>query len=149
MKRIFIENIDDYITIDDQDFEKVSQLKWHIVYTNHVLSCRAFKDGKRLFLPSFITGKINAYQKIKGLNFTRNNIGIDEYKYRYRKPQRNSSSIYKGVSLGKDGRYKASIYSDGRHIFLGRYKSEVEAGKAYNKAVVKYWGGNGYLNEIP
>ncbi|WP_215387604.1 AP2 domain-containing protein [Staphylococcus aureus] len=148
MKKIFIENIDEYITIDDQDYEKVSQLKWHIVYAP-VLSCRAFKDGRRVFLPSFITNKTNAYQKIKGLNFTRNNIGIDEHKYRYRKPQRNSSSMYKGVSLSEDGRYKASIYVDGKYIFLGRYESEDGAGRAYNKAVVKYWGGNGYLNDIP
>lgn len=57
--------------------------------------------------------------------------------------------MYKGVS--KDTKYNkwiAQIAFQGNSIYLGRYKSEIEAAEAYNEAVYKYWNGNGYLNEL-
>lgn len=42
----------------------------------------------------------------------------------------------------------ASIMLNGKSIHLGCYKDEVDAAKAYNKAVIDYWDGNGYLNNI-
>lgn len=37
---------------------------------------------------------------------------------------------------------------NGKSIHLGCYKDEVDAAKAYKKAVIDYWDGNGYLNNI-
>ncbi|EIQ0342065.1 TPA: hypothetical protein ACJHHW_002053 [Staphylococcus pseudintermedius] len=42
----------------------------------------------------------------------------------------------------------ASISVKGEKIHLGRYKDEIECAKAYNSTVIRYWNGNGYLNEI-
>ncbi|MCO4339797.1 hypothetical protein MTR09_12550 [Staphylococcus agnetis] len=36
----------------------------------------------------------------------------------------------------------------GENIYLGRYKDEIEGAKAYNNAVIRYWNGDGYLNEV-
>ena len=35
-----------------------------------------------------------------------------------------------------------------RYQFLGRYETEEQAAIAYNYAVVEFWDGNGYLNDI-
>lgn len=94
-------------------------------------------------LSYFIIGVENSYQKVKNLDFTRNNIVIDKNKYRYRKPQRNVSSQYKDVRLMKSKSVKylrISIISvDNERVHLGSYQSEKEAAKAYNEAVFEYW----------
>ncbi|MVG94997.1 AP2 domain-containing protein [Staphylococcus aureus] len=149
MKRVYIPNIKKYIEVNDDDFDKVSAYRWYITYAHGTQRCLAHIDGKKIALPRFLTGQINTYQKCKNLDFTRNNIGIDENKHRYRKPQKNSSSIYKGVHFSKEiAKYKVSINVNGKHIFLGSYTEEKEAGKRYNQAVIEYFNGNGYMNEI-
>lgn len=152
MKHIYIENIDDYILIDDEDYESVNQYKWHINKNYSSTRALAFVNQKKVTLPHFITKRFNAYQKVKNLDFRRQNIGIDEHKYRYRKPQANASSRYKGVQrlTLRTGQYKwVSNISDGEdRIYLGIFESELEAAKAYNDAVMKYWNGNGYMNDI-
>jgi len=48
-----------------------------------------------------------------------------------------SSSIYKGVSfIQKDNSYQVAIYVEGKHYYLGRYKSEIEAAKTYNDFII-------------
>ena len=59
---------------------------------------------KRVSLPIFITGIENSYQKVKGLDFRRRNIGIDPSKYCYRKTQSNAKCKFKGVSHDKNAR---------------------------------------------
>ena len=152
MKYIYIENVNQYIKVDDEDYHRINQFKWHI-NTNYISTrALAYVNGKKITLPYFITGVENSYQKVKNLDFTRNNIGIDENKYRYRKPQRNSSSQYKGVRLmkSKSGKYLwiSTISVDNERVHLGSYQTEKEAAKAYNEAVFEYWGGNGYINDI-
>lgn len=147
--RIFIENINDYILIDDEDEVWVNQYKWHISYAHSTMRCLAWVLGRKVSLSMYITKKENAYQKIKGLDFRKSNIGVDEHKHRYRKPQKNASSKYKGVSKSKnDNRFRASINLGDERVFLGRFDKE-EAAIAYNQAVEKYWNGHGYINPIP
>lgn len=152
MKRMYLKHNNQYITIDDKDYEKVKQYDWYInknYVSNRVL---ATINGKKVALPYFITGGVNSYQKVKNLDFTRKNIGIDQYKHRYRKPQSNGSSKYKGVRRTKlksnKIRYISSIKLSDERKHLGCFISEKEAARAYNDAIIKYWDGNGYLNEV-
>lgn len=152
MKYIYIENVNQYIKVDDEDYHRINQFKWHINTNYNTTRALAFIKGKKIALPYFITGIVNSYQKVKNMDFTRENIGIDKHKYRYRKPQRNASSQYKGVRLMKSkfGKYLwiSTISVDNERVHLGTYQSEKEAAKAYNEAVFYYWGGNGYINDI-
>jgi len=90
-----------------------------------------------------------ADQKDKNLDFRKSNLGSDKYSFRYRKPQKNSTSKFKGVSKDtKNTKWIAQISVEGKSIFLGRFNTEKEAATAYNQAVYQYWNGNGYLNEV-
>jgi len=61
-----------------------------------------------------------------------------------------STSKYLGVYKGtrKKGRWEAQISNNYKKIFLGRFKTEVEAAIAYNKAAIKHHGDFANLNEI-
>jgi hypothetical protein len=60
------------------------------------------------------------------------------------------SSRYKGVSrTGKCTTWQAKIVVEGKRVPLGRFKREVDAARAYNKAAVEYFGEYARLNDIP
>lgn len=57
---------------------------------------------------------------------------------------RNVTSIYKGVSWDK-GAWSATIVRS----YIGRFRSEIEAAKAYNAAALERFGEFARLNDIP
>lgn len=57
------------------------------------------------------------------------------------------SRKYKGVYKDK-GRYAASIRINGTNIHLGSFKTEIEAAKAYNEALIKNGDDPRYCNKI-
>ncbi|HDK8139664.1 TPA: AP2 domain-containing protein [Staphylococcus aureus] len=149
MKKIFIANVDEYVSVDNEDYERVNFYKWHKSYAHDTHRVLTQLLGRKVTLPEFILNDQHAYQKVKNHDFTKKNLATDKYSFRYRKPQRNSSSKFKGVSYDKaNNKWVASISVKGEKIHLGRYKDEIEGAKAYNNAVIRYWNGDGYLNEI-
>ena len=60
----------------------------------------------------------------------------------------NSSSKYIGVSVTAEGRFRASIYYDGKAHYLGVYTSEIAAANAYNHQAMLYVR-NPVLNDVP
>lgn len=149
MKKIYIENINDYIFVDEEDFERVNFYKWHKSFAHETHRFLTQVIGRKTSLPSFILNDQYAYQKIKNHDFRKSNLATEKYSFRYRKPQKNSSSEFKGVSYDKKSRkWIASICVKGQTIFLGRFSDEIECAKAYNRAVMKFWNGKGYLNDV-
>lgn len=76
MKKVYIDNIKDYIIIDDEDYNSVNKYKWHINDYYGTTRALAFINGKKVALPYFITGVVNAYQKNKNLDFRKQNIEL-------------------------------------------------------------------------
>jgi len=64
-----------------------------------------------------------------------------------RKFRRPSRSKYKGVDWAKDmKRWRVRITVNGKRMYLGSFKNEVEAAKAYDIAAKKYHGDFAALN---
>jgi group I intron endonuclease len=66
---------------------------------------------------------------------------------RFGKKEKNASSQYYGVYKHADGKYiywQACIYINGKQIYIGRRKSEIEAAQLYNKYVID----NNLLNPL-
>jgi len=149
LKKIHIKNINDFILVDDDDFERVDFYQWHKSFAHETQRFLAQVVGRKISLPSFILNDEYAYQKEKNHDFRKSNLSTDKYSFRYRKPQKNSSSKFKGVSYNQQSKkWIASICVKGKTIFLGRFTDEIECAKAYNRAVQKYWNGQGYLNDV-
>ncbi len=88
-----------------------------------------------------------------------NNNGLDNRKenirpatraqnsYNRKKYANNSRSKYKGVSFKKkNGKWTAQIGLNNKMLFLGYFKNEVDAARAYDRAARKYYGRFANLN---
>jgi hypothetical protein len=61
--------------------------------------------------------------------------------------RKGSSSKYKGIAWKKENKkWQAQIHFNGECIFLGYFKDEIKAAKAYDEAAKKYYGQFAYLN---
>lgn len=64
---------------------------------------------------------------------------------------KNKSSRFRGVQKGNNSNkpYKVSFTYARTRYYIGSYSDEIEAAKAYNKAVLAVIGEHAYLNPIP
>lgn len=76
-----------------------------------------------------------------------NKANTRKYKTWGKKP---TSSKYKGVSWCKRDKYWFAYVGVGKkQIELGRFETELEAAKAYNKAALEHHGSFAVMNELP
>jgi hypothetical protein len=148
--------------VDDQDYERVMQYKWHADYchnTRSFIAERSFRaaDGKwtRQPMSRFI---LDAPPEI--LVDHRNHNTLDNQRFNIRKcthaqNQRNArkrcdnTSGYKGVSSrSHTKKFRARIKVNGREIFLGYFYTKREAALAYNQAALRLHGEFAHLNDI-
>ena len=77
--------------------------------------------------------------------------GAERYRNYASRPRRaNASSRYRGVSFRRrTGLWIAQVYWRGKRYYLGSFRSEVEAARAYNRHAHTIIGSLALLNEIP
>ena len=148
--------------VDDEDFERVSQYKWHAVWklaTRSYYATRTIPNKKELSIARFIINckdinKIIDHRNHNTLDNQRHNLRICTYSENSQNcmKQHDCTSIYKGVYWRKDQSKWAAqinprnIFDQIFHLGLGCFESEKEAAKAYDEAAKEEFGEFANLN---
>ena len=142
-----------FALVDAEDYYRLSKFNWFATFSG-----KTFYAGRKL-----AGGTINMHRVImaapeglfvdhidhNGLNNRRSNLRLCTYKQNNCNtlPRKGCSSKYKGVSYSKDKkRFRVCIQHNKKSYFLGYFKDEIAAAKAYDKAAKKYFGEYAYLN---
>lgn len=149
--------------VDDEDFDLLNRYSWWIC---EVKSKRAVKiqlsaqteiDGKTVKIHRMIMSPPDGMDidHIDGnpLNNQKYNLRICTRQENLRNTgkykRKNSSSKYKGVSFHKKAnKWEAGLKVDGKRKWLGLFDLEIDAAKAYNEAVLTYFGNFAKINKI-
>jgi hypothetical protein len=151
-----------YSLVDDEDFEKVKKYTWHatrkakkIWYAKTSLRREENKSRKSLLMHRLILDALPGvevdHRNGGGLDNRRSNIRLCTRSENQcnRGAVRGSFSKFKGVHFKKrEKRWYAIIRIKGKQCFIGTFKEEEEAAKAYNKRAFKEHGEFANLNII-
>lgn len=162
-----------FAMVDDEDFEHLNNFTWsaHIhpdggrYAVTHIkikppingVRQRQIKMHRIIMGCTYRDGKIIDHIDGNGLNNQKSNLRFCTCSENgmNRKPNINGTSKYKGVSLSTTKRENGKVYCYWvagiklkKYTWLGCFKNETDAAKAYNDAALKYFGEFANLNII-
>ena len=138
-----------YTIVDNRDYKWLKDYNWH--YSRGYAATRIMLDNKPyvFYMHRAIMG-LEKWDKNQvdhidgnGLNNRRQNLRIvtPSNNSQNRRPRKNCTSKFKGVSFSKNHRkWATGIRVLGRYIFLGYFRDEKQAALIYDKAAKKYFG---------
>jgi hypothetical protein len=147
--------------IDDEDYERVSQYRWyaHNKKTDHTLYARSSMKIDGVFKTALMHRFIMNLQDGERVDH-RNRNGLDNQKSNLRRctNQQNShnskfhktehnTSRYKGICfLRNRNAWSARIVVNYKSIYIGYYKDETDAARAYDAKARELFGEFAFLN---
>lgn len=148
------------VLIDNEDYELVAPYSWYYweevrprgLHGPYALANYRREDGRWgiLRMHKFLTGWPRTdHIDGNGLNNQRSNLRPATHQQNQGncRVTAGSSSLYKGVIWdAARGKWRATMTQDKVSVFLGRFKEEIEAAKAYDEAALRYFGEYARLN---
>lgn len=148
--------------VDDDDYEKVSQFKWFYVqqrdggyakrYVRLVNGRQEYQAMHHLVWGAVPVGFEIDHVDRNGINNQRHNLRLatrQQNNVNRRTVNGRKTSKYRGVSLSRETqKWRASITVEKRSIYLGTFREEEAAARAYNSAAQQFFGKFAVLNEI-
>jgi hypothetical protein len=144
--------------VDDEDFERLSQMKWHALYNKNNESFYAhhsvYRKGKSptvVRMHRYVLGNIDSRLKVdhkngNTLDNRKENLRIcntvENGRNRTKKNKLNTSG-YRGVSKVKNSTLKiwvAKLFINGKSKHVGSFETAEEAAKAFDKAAIENYG---------
>lgn len=147
-KKIKLTNCDLYAIVDRKFYPVIKIHGWSVTHSGHVITKIS---GNIIYLHNLIIGSAPESQAVLHLdddylNNKKSNLAfrsksiVDHHKKHFH------SSIYQGVSLTKDGRWMVCIKVIGKGNVMGRFQTEEEAARAYDKKAIELYGNDAKLN---
>ena len=139
-----------FALIDDRDFEELNKFKWYAKRIGYIFY--AFRNSEKIngkkktiamhaVLAGTSKGNVTDHIDGNGLNNQRDNLRVcsqSQNRMNVNKTKSNNSG-YKGVSWHETRKkWRAFIYYGGIQIYLGSFKTKIEAFKIYCVASKKY-----------
>lgn len=155
MKKIFLNKIR-FAQVDDEDYEHLNQFNWSVSGRGIFRYAKARIDGKTITMHRLVTkalkGEVVDHEDHDTLNNQKYNLrkcsSSNNNANKLKKP--NTTSIYKGVTWSKEKKsWIAQITINYNHKFIGYYKIERNAARAYNIEAKKHHGEFALLNKVP
>lgn len=145
--------------VDDEDFERVSQHKWHYVEFRKTSTGYAARtvgpQGKRvkIYLHTFIYGdtenKVIDHKNRDGLDNRKENLRLATVAQNCRNSKGFGSVLYKGVSKNSSSKirpFSAAITIQNKTFRLGSFSTAEDAAKTYDRKAKELFGEFAYLN---
>lgn len=143
------------VIVDDKWFEILNKWKWRYQGGYAARRVGSRKSNKEVYMHRFITMAPDEYQvdhiNQNKLDNREENLRVVSPKKNYfnRKMLSNNTTGYKGVCYDKSrNKFIATISANKKHYNLGRFKTAVEAAKAYNNAAIELHGEFAHLNVL-
>jgi len=147
--------------IDAVDYDKVKDYRWSLCGSNNEYVAARMTPGNntRTYLHKFLLNPTKPHvdhincdrldNRRSNLRECSHNENFHNQSKRQTYAGRPTTSIYKGVHLEKTtGKYVAQINVFGEKIRLGSFDNEEDAGIAYDRAALKYFGEFARINKI-
>jgi hypothetical protein len=138
--------------VDAEDWERIGEYQWQVFRSRNtkyaVRYVRVFMHGE--LLGELEEGLEVDHKNGNGLDNRRSNLRVatrSQNAQNQQKQNRATSSRFKGVHWNKGSKkWIARIGIDKKRVTLGSFGSEEEAGRAYDAAAQKHFGGYARLN---
>lgn len=141
-----------YALVDEADAELVSGYRWYPKPgRGNTFYAIAFPDGRAMYMHRLLIA--NAGEMMvdhvdhDGLNNRRCNLRLTTHRQNLQNRKRKGASAYIGVSWDRPAnKWRADIGMHGKVVHLGRFATEIDAARAYDRAAIEHCGESASLN---